>query len=77
MSDAALPIAEVTERVRREFHFNGARLADPDPNMKPDEVRKFFASNGYPALTNAATPAPEYKDGREIFTFKGSVGTKG
>jgi PRTRC genetic system protein C len=77
MSDVAIPIAQVKERVRREFHFNGAKLADPDPKMKPEEVRKFYAGNGYAALTNATTSAPEYKDGKEIYTFKGSVGTKG
>lgn len=78
MSDVALPIAEVRERApRREFNFNGASLADPDPNMKPDEVRKMYASSGYPTLTNASVTGPETKNGREVYTFKAAVGTKG
>ena len=61
----------------REFLFNGAKLADPDSALKPDEVRKLYAGNGYPALTNGTTLAPVTKDGKEIHEFKTSVGTKG
>lgn len=77
MSDETIPIAQVKERVRREFHFNGAKLADPDPGMSPEQVKKLYAGNGYPTLTNASVTGPETKDGREVYTFKAAVGTKG
>ncbi len=77
MSDTAIPIAEVRERVRREFHFNGAALADPDPSLSPEQVKKLYAGNGYPTLTNASVTGPERQNGKEIYTFKAAVGTKG
>ncbi len=67
----------MSERVRRVFHFNGANLTDPDPSMSPEEVKKMYASSGYPALTNASVTGPETKDGKAVYTFKAAVGTKG
>jgi PRTRC genetic system protein C len=61
----------------REFHFNGTVLGDPDPGMKPDEVRKVYAASGYPTLTNATVTGPEFKNGKEIYNLKAAVGTKG
>lgn len=77
MSSEAIPIAQVKERVRREFHFNGAVLTDPDPSMPPEQVKKLYAGSGYPTLTNASVTGPETKNGREVYTFKAAVGTKG
>lgn len=67
----------VNERVRRIFEFNGSRLADPDPAMSPDEVRKMYGKSGYPTLTNGSVQGPEMRDGKAIYTFKAAVGTKG
>lgn len=82
MSDAALPRVEVNEpaptaRIRRIFEFNGARLADPGPHMSAEEVRKLYASSGYPTLTNASVTGPVRQGNNDVFTFKAAVGTKG
>lgn len=80
MSDttATTPPITVRERApRREFHFNGAVLADPGSQMGPDEVRKMYAQSGYPTLANASVTGPETRDGKQIYTFKAAVGTKG
>jgi PRTRC genetic system protein C len=67
----------VNERVRRVFQFNGANLTDPDPNLSVEEVKKVFAANGDPTLTNASVTGPETANGKQTFTFKAAVGTKG
>lgn len=82
MSELSIPAGSITvneaaPRVRRIFSFNGAQLADPDPKMTPDEVRKFYSSNGYPTLTNASITGPETKDGKQIYSLKAAVGSKG
>jgi PRTRC genetic system protein C len=61
----------------REFHFNGMRLADPDPGMTPDQVRNMYASSGYAELTNASITGPKTEGGRQVYEFKKAVGTKG
>ncbi|MFN3652587.1 MAG: PRTRC system protein C [Armatimonadota bacterium] len=61
----------------REFRFNGAILADPNPNMSAEEVRQMYAQAGYPALTNGSVVGPETINGRQVYTFKAAVGTKG
>lgn len=79
MSDMAIPAGPVTvtERIRRIFNFGGTQLADPDPTMSPDAVRKMYASSGYPILTNASVTGPETANGKATYTFKAAVGTKG
>lgn len=64
-------------RVRRVFSYNGAVLADPDPTMSPEVVKKHYSNAGYPELTNASTVGPEHTNGKTVYTFKKSVGTKG
>lgn len=61
----------------REFRFNGAVLADPDPGMTAEEVRALYAGSGYPTLTNGSVTGPEVINGRQVWTFKTAVGTKG
>ncbi len=63
-------------RVRRQFVFNGTVLSDPGSEMTPDQVKAHY-SGQYAQLTNASVSAPESKDGKEIYTFKAAVGTKG
>ena len=60
----------------RVFMFNGQKLADPDPNLSVNDVKKMYANHGYAALTNA-TANEEVKDGKRFVTFKASAGTKG
>jgi PRTRC genetic system protein C len=59
----------------RVFIHKGERLADPDPGMKPADVRDHYAAK-YPELANATFEFK--KDGaNDIYTFKTSAGTKG
>lgn len=70
-------ITPTPPRVRRQFHYNGAVLADPDSTMSPEHVKKYFSNAGHPELTNASIVGPEHKDGKVIYTFKKTIGTKG
>jgi PRTRC genetic system protein C len=69
-------MAETTTRVRRKFVFNGTEMADPDPSLSAEDVKKIY-SGQYAQLTNASISGPETKDGKEVYTFKAAVGTKG
>ena len=79
MSDATISnaVTPAPVRVRRVFHYNGVILADPGPEMSPEQVKKHYSSAGYPELTNASIVGPESKDGKSNYTFKKTVGTKG
>lgn len=62
--------------VERVFEHNGLSLPDPDPNLSPDEVRQFYGTH-YPDLTTSRVSGPEIRDGKEVYAFERSVGTKG
>jgi PRTRC genetic system protein C len=65
------------ERTRREFHYAGGLiLPDPDPSLDVDAVRSVYSA-AYPEITTAAVTGPEIVDGKIVYTFKASVGTKG
>jgi PRTRC genetic system protein C len=51
-------------------------LADPNPEMSPQEVIKFYSSE-YPELTNASVSGPKVEGTKAVYSFKTSVGTKG
>ncbi len=51
-------------------------LADPAPGMSPEEVRAHY-SQVYPELASASIDGPEIRDGRQVYVFSRSVGTKG
>lgn len=60
----------------RKFKYNGMEIADPDPKMKPDQVRDLLSVT-YPDLATAKVEGPK-KDGEdEVFTFTRAVGAKG
>lgn len=59
----------------RIFEYNGERLADPDPTMKPADVKDHYAAK-YPELTNATFKFSK-EGGNDKYTFTKSVGTKG
>lgn len=65
-----------TTKVERVFSYNGIKLADPHVDMSPDAVREHYAAQ-YPELTNAAVADPVLKDGKHLYAFIRSVGTKG
>lgn len=60
----------------RVFVHGAARLADPDPNLSPDEVRLSYAPH-YPDLHTATVKGPSYEGGERVFTFARGIGVKG
>lgn len=66
--------------IKRSFVMTGGKdpvtLADPDPDMTPEQVRKFYAGR-YPELVTCTTVGPAYKDDKMVYTFKAGIGTKG
>jgi PRTRC genetic system protein C len=51
-------------------------LADPNPEMTPQEVIKFYSSE-YPELTNASVSGPKVEGTKAVYSFNATVGTKG
>ena len=62
--------------IERVFEHDGKELADPSPDMSPENVLAHY-SNIYPALTTATVQGPEVKDGKAVYSFNTSIGTKG
>lgn len=60
----------------RVFQYNGLELADVDPTASPARVKDVYAAM-YPELSTAEVEGPETKNGRLIYKFKRSAGTKG
>lgn len=65
---------EVTPIVRT-FTYNGIMLPDV-PGLAPREVRDLYSAQ-YPELVSAEVEAGEVANGRQDFTFRKAVGTKG
>ena len=51
-------------------------LDDPNPNMTPEEVCKFY-SGRYPELTSASASGPKLKEGKAVYYFEAVIGDKG
>lgn len=68
MSIAVTPIV-------RTFTYNGILLPDV-PGLSPREVRDLYSAQ-YPELVSAELEAGEVANGRQDFTFRKAVGTKG
>jgi PRTRC genetic system protein C len=70
---------EITQ-LDRVFRFsnNGTTvtLADPDPERTPEQVMALYA-NQYPSLTTATVSGPEHEEGKVVYEFKTTLGTKG
>ena len=62
--------------LRRIFRYNGAKLADPQPTLTPDQVRQFYAAT-FPELATAIVEGPSTTEREQVFEFRRSVGTKG
>ena len=72
-------MALVVSGMNRTFTFERNEkltLADPDPDMTPDEVMSHY-SNLYPELTTATVHGPELKDDVAVYTFRTTIGVKG
>ena len=60
---------------KRIFIYEGKEYPDPDPTLKPDEVRQKW-TEFFPELANSSVE--EKKRGKDtIYTFRKRVGTKG
>lgn len=64
------------QNLKRVFKHGDTTLADPNPNMTPDEVMGFY-SNQYPELTTSNVHGPKIKGDHAEYEFKTTVGTKG
>ncbi|WP_289074722.1 MULTISPECIES: PRTRC system protein C [Bacteroidaceae] len=60
----------------RTFKFNDKVLADPNPEMTPDEVLLFY-SGTYPELTTSNVHQRLTEEGQLEYEFKTTIGTKG
>ncbi|OQA10222.1 MAG: hypothetical protein BWY66_00239 [bacterium ADurb.Bin374] len=65
-----------TERLRREFSFNGIRLPDPGAHLPVEEVRAIYATQ-YPDIATASISGPEVIAGKLRYTFERAIGSKG
>ncbi len=65
---------EVTPIVRT-FTYNGILLPDV-PGLSPREVRDLYSAQ-YPELVSAEVDSGDVANGRQDFTFRKAVGTKG
>lgn len=65
-----------TKQLKREFRYNGVRLADPMPSMTIAQVRDFYSAT-YPEIVNADIEGPETTGDAQVYTFRRAVGTKG
>lgn len=59
----------------RTFTYNGILLPDV-PGLSPREVRDLYSAQ-YPELVSAEVEAGEIANGRQDFSFRKAVGTKG
>ena len=68
----------MVEKVKRKFVDvkTSTTLQDPNPDMTPQEVAKFYSSS-YPHLLNANVEGPDLSKGDAVFKFNVVAGTKG
>lgn len=67
-------------QIQRKFSYKKGTtthdLPDPNPEMTPNEVKKFYAAR-FPELTNSNVEGPKVEKDIMIFNFTTSIGTKG
>ena len=64
--------------LKRVFKLSDKKtvLEDPNENMAPEEVQKFYSGN-HPELTNATINGPKIVGETAEYSFTTTVGTKG
>lgn len=69
---------EAVQALKRVFKFDGKVLADPNPDMTPEQVKGFYAPQ-HPELTTAGigTPVTDLKAGTVTTEFIKNYGRKG
>jgi PRTRC genetic system protein C len=63
-------------KVKRNNAKDDVVLPDPNPNMEPIDVMKFY-SGQCPELTSASVNGPNMKNGKAIYLFETVIGEKG
>jgi PRTRC genetic system protein C len=63
-------------KVKRNNAKDDVVLPDPNTNMEPIDVMKFY-SGQYPELTSASVNGPNMKNGKAIYLFETVIGDKG
>lgn len=64
------------KELKREFRYNGVKLAEPTAEFSLVQVRDFYATV-YPEIISADIEGPEQVGAIQIYTFRRAVGTKG
>ena len=64
------------QKMQRTFRYAGLTLPDPDQSLDVESVRALFSAT-YPEITTSAITGPEATDGKLVYTFTKSIGTKG
>jgi PRTRC genetic system protein C len=62
--------------LERQFIYDEKMLPDINTSLSAKQVMEVY-SNTYPELNNGQIVGPEIKDGKQVFTFKTILGTKG
>lgn len=63
--------------LQRKFYFDNKPLADPDPNLSIEEVRRHYAGMAGNAALNNASYEEEVTDKVIKIKFTTAVGSKG
>ncbi|HSA34489.1 MAG TPA: PRTRC system protein C [bacterium] len=63
-------------QMHRIFKHKNLKLPDPGAEMTPERALSFYA-NTYPELTVARIEGPVIEEGKAIYTFVTTLGTKG
>lgn len=69
-------MAITTQKLTREFTYNGVVLPDPGASLSVEEVRDIYSAS-FPELVSAAIEGPETKGDKLVHRFAKAVGTKG
>lgn len=65
-----------TKTIKRIFKYDKLELTDPNADLSPTEVKRFY-SNKYPELTTANVVGPDYKNNVSEYRFENSFKPKG
>lgn len=72
----ALQVTDLKRVFKLDNDGKVTNLSDPNPNMAPADVAKFYAGS-YPELTTASLEGPKVVGDEAEYTFSLNVGTKG
>ncbi len=71
-----MKVALQSQTIQRVFVYGGAKLADPDNGMTPQQVMAFWSAH-YGELNNAVVEGPAVSGAVHTYTFIKAVRDKG